>query len=63
MTDPASARRIALLEASLRELIRIVDHAGKCSTCVVDADECPAGEGKRFFEAVAKARRLVGGKT
>lgn len=37
MTDD-ERRHIVLVEASLRELLSLMDHADSCDTCVIDMD-------------------------
>jgi hypothetical protein len=52
-------RRAALLEATVREILRIADAAETCGTCVPPADAFDAEHGRAWRDIVRKARRLL----
>lgn len=59
MTPDDRARRMVLLEATLREILRIVDAAESCSTCVPTSASFDGTHAVQWRDILRKAKRLV----
>ncbi len=53
-------RRNALLETTLREVLRLHDAAKDCAMCVDTQDGFDGVHGRQWVDIIDKARRLVG---
>ena len=52
-------RKNALLEATLREMLRITDASEVCATCVPPTQAFDGDHGRAWRDIVRKARRLL----
>jgi hypothetical protein len=59
MTHDDLRRRVALLEATLREVLRIADAAETCGVCVPPSAAFDGDHARHWRDIVRKARRLL----
>jgi hypothetical protein len=57
---PDEARRMVLLEATLREMLRIADATEQCGQCVAPSSALEGEHARAWQSIVRKARFLTG---
>jgi len=62
MTPDDIQRRLVLLEATLREIVRIADAAESCGGCVPPSSAFEGAHGAQWRDIVRKAKRLLLGR-